>query len=286
MKNIFFLVLILVFGCAPHAQEDDSLSVMVTILPLAEFAEKIGGDLVTVSTMIPPGASPHTYEPTPGQLMEISRAQVYIKVGSPIEFELMWLDKIVELNKNMIVIDASTGIELNDEHEDNLHKHHASNDPHIWLSPKNAKIMVENIYRGFIRVDSVHKKSYEENKEKYLQALNNLDHDTETLLLNKENRAFMVYHAAWTYFARDYHLMQIPIQVGAREPTAQDIQHLIEQAKRFHINVIFASPQFNTESAEVIAREIDGRVVLIDPLAKDYISNMRHVAQVLSETME
>ena len=96
----------------------------------------------------------------------------------------------------------------------------------------------------------------------------------------------MVYHPSWGYFARNYGVEQIPIEKEGKEPTGKGIKQVVDQARKDGIKVIFASPQFNTTSAEVIAKEINGRVVLIDPLAKDYVANIRRVAQALSEAMD
>lgn len=272
-------VIMVIVGCVQSEKQPEKITVVVSIVPLAEFTEEIGGDKVHVSVMVPPGASPHTYEPTPGQIIEVSRAKMYIKVGVPIEFELAWLDRILSTNRGLSIINASAGIHLQQHRQ-------TSHDPHVWLSPKNAKTMVENIYKGLVAIDSVNEQYYSDNKKRYLEKLDRLDHEIEKMLEKKINRKFMVYHPSWGYFARDYKIEQMPVESEGKEPTAQDIQHLIEQAKKSHIKVVFASPQFNTESAEVIAREIQGSVVFIDPLAKDYITNIEKVVQALSEAME
>lgn len=265
-------------------KENEKVKVVVTLLPQAEFAERIGGDRVQVTVMVPPGASPHTYEPTPGQLAEVSSAHIYAKVGSGVEFELTWMDKIVDANKDMLIIDCSQGVELmyvgNEEERENKDKGY---DPHIWLSPKNAVKMVETIYEGLIQIAPSNKEYYERNKNTYIQELENLDEAIAQALSGKENKKIMVYHPSWTYFCRDYGLEQIPIEKEGKEPTPQGLAHLIDQAKTYEITVIFASPQFNAESAEVIAREINGKVVLIDPLAKNYIENMKKIAEAFAE---
>lgn len=276
VKYIFLIIgLILSFltGCTEE-KKTEKIEVVVSILPLAEFAEKVGGDRVAVSVMVPPGASPHSYEPTPNQLTKVNKAKIYVKLGTPIEFELVWLDKILSTNKNILVVDASKGTEL------------INHDPHIWLSPQNVKLMITNICNGLIKVDSTHKKYYTENKEKYLKKLDSLHYYIENVLKEKKNRKFLVYHPSWSYFARDYNLEQISIEIEGKEPSAKEIQHLIALAREHNIKVVFASPQFNTKSAEVIAKEIGGQVVLIDPLSKDYIKNMKQIAQALSESME
>ncbi|MCG2737244.1 MAG: zinc ABC transporter substrate-binding protein [Candidatus Methanoperedenaceae archaeon] len=298
MKHVFTLILLIILlviftGCVEVPQTEKEINkrigVVVSILPQAEFVEKVGGDKVQVVVMVPPEASPHTYEPTPSQLKEVSKAKMYAKVGSGVEFELAWMDKIISVNKGMLVIDCSKRMELIEgEHDGEPHEHkeeheHHGVDPHIWLSPKNAKIMVENIYQGLIQIDPANQEYYARNKEKYLQELDELDNEITQALSGKKNRKIMVYHPAWAYFARDYGLEQIPIEGEGKEPTPQGIANLIKQAKENNITVIFASLQFSTKSAEVVAKEIDGEVVLISPLEKSYLENMRKVAEAFAK---
>jgi zinc transport system substrate-binding protein len=284
MIRIFFILLILLFNvvCTSDIQTE-KINIVVSILPLAEFAEKIGGERVQVSVMVPPGATPHTYEPTPSQLVDVAKAKMYVKVGSPIDFEITWFDKIHSMNTSMVICDASQGLELVQDIDDSNHETY---DPHVWLSVKNAKIMVKNIYTCLCAIDSTNTAYYAKNLEKYLSELGSLDSETAQLVSAKSNRQFIVFHPAWTYFARDYNLIQIPIEVQGKQPTAKSIQHLIEYARKNNIKIIFTSPQFSTESVKVIAREIGGRVIFIDPLEKNFVSNMRTVAQALSEALE
>ncbi|MBM3157696.1 MAG: zinc ABC transporter substrate-binding protein, partial [Chloroflexi bacterium] len=224
-----------------------------------------------------------------------ARARMYAKVGSGVEFELAYMDKIVAVNKNMLVVDCSSGIQLiemseeheheGEEHEGEEHEHGAM-DPHIWASPRNARVMVQNICEGLIQVDPENKAYYEANRDTYLNKLDELDEEISDELADVQNGAFIVFHPSWGYFARDYNLEQIAIEVGGKEPSAQDIARVIEEAKKRNIKVIFASPQFNPQSANVIAGEIDGRVILIDNLARDYIANMQAVLNELSQAME
>ncbi len=296
MKNslslLLGLLIILIVRCSQQERDTEKIAVVVTLEPFKEFVERIGGNKVIVSAMVPPGASPHTYEPTPAQLIDVSKAKMYVKVGTPIDFELIWLSKILLTNNGMLVNDASEGIErlkMEHGHESKEHRHgqhDAVFDPHIWLSPKNAKIIVENIYNGFSSIDPDNEKYYRENKNRYLKELTDLDRTIKEILGGKTKRKFMVYHPAWGYFAQDYDLEQIAVESEGKEPTAGVIQHLIEQAEKHDTKVIFASLQFNAKSAEVIAKEIQGRVILIDPLDKNYVTNMRRVAQAFSEALE
>ncbi|KSV18974.1 MAG: zinc ABC transporter substrate-binding protein [Dehalococcoides mccartyi] len=268
-------------SCADDQTETTKLTVAVTILPQASFVKAVGGDKVETVVMVPPGADPHTYEVTPRQMTQLADAQIYAKVGSPIEFELAWLDKLLAVNQDMLVVDCSEGlglIESQDPDEPGM-------DPHIWLSVRNAKVMVQNICDGLIQIDPDNRDYYEANCSAYLDQLTELDTDISQSLSGVENRSFIVFHPAFGYFARDYNLTQIGVEQEGKEPNADYLIRLIEEAKANNIHVIFISPEFNTKSAEVIADEIDGQVVIIDPLAEDYISNMLNIAAALKAAM-
>jgi len=282
-------------GCGETAHSSGKIGVVVTILPQVEFVENVGGEKVDVTVMVPAGKSPHFWEPLPSQMKALARAEMYAKVGSGVEFELVWLEKLVSTNKEIVVVDCSTGVQLiqmagNHNHEDEEpeeeHDNPGAMDPHIWMSPLNAKIMVQNICDGLVQVDPGNRAFYEENRDAYLQELTELDQDIREGLSGVTNRRFMVYHPSFGYFAKEYNLTMLPVEEEGKEPTPAGIVHLIEQAKEDNIKAIFASPQFNPRSAEVIADEIGGSVVLIDSLAGDYIANLRTVLGELVQAME
>lgn len=290
IQTITTVLLLLLMACPQREDRGNKISVVVTIPPLAEFVEKVGKDKVEVLIMVPGGASPHSYEPTPGQLTDVANARLYVKVGTPIEFEIVWLDKLLATNSGITVCNASRGIDLitvRDAHEHtSVIGHGHTNDPHIWVSPGNAMIMVANICQIMSAVDEKNRTHYEMNRDSYLHVLDSLDRDIKKMFSVKNQKKFLVYHPAWSYFAHAYGIDQIAIEVEGKEPTAQVLQAIIGQARERGIRVIFASPQFNTRSAEVIAREIEGTVILIDPLAHDYVANMRKIVQTLAATME
>jgi zinc transport system substrate-binding protein len=271
-----------VVGCDREAETTGKTVVAVTILPQAGFVEAIGGNKVEVVVMVPPGASPHTYEVTPDQMTRLSNAKMYAKVGSPVEFELTWMDKLIAVNKSMLVVDCSKGIDLTESQDPD----EPGLDPHIWLSVKNAKIMVQNICDGLVQVDAANKAYYEENCAAYLEKLTKLDTELASDLSDVSNRSFIVYHPAFGYFARDYNLKQIAVEQGGKEPDADYLVRLIEEAKENNIRVVFVSPEYSTKSAEVIAKEIGGKVVIIDPLAKDFIDNMHAIESAMKQAMQ
>lgn len=274
------------------------LTVAVTILPQKQFVERIGGEHVNVIVLVPPGASPHTYEPTPKQMEEISQASVYVKVGSGVEFERAWMDKIRGVNPRMTIVDSSVGIRLitgvpDDEDMDAAQDtnpiesaEETGADPHIWLSPKTARIMVENTYRGLANADPLHRAEYRTNTDAYIRELDKLDADITEEISQNKIRTFMVYHPAWSYFASDYGLTQIPIETNGKDPSPAGIENLILQAKEDNITVIFASPEYSTKSASMIAHEIGGSVALVSPLEEDYLGNMRNILQALTRSQK
>jgi zinc transport system substrate-binding protein len=267
------------------------IKVYVSILPQVYFAERVGGERVDVSVMVGPGQSPATYEPRPKQMAALNKARLYFRIGVP--FENVWLQRISKANSNMKVIDTRRGIELlsmkaHHRHDNEAHHHHGTmmKDPHIWLSPRLAKIQAENICAALIAEDPAHRSYYESSLRAFQADLDQLDGKISEILKHIKTRKFIVFHPALGYFARDYALEEIPIEREGKEPSAKILAALSEQAKDEGIQVVFVQQQFGHASAETIARAIGGKVVYIDPLAKDYLENIRKIAEALAEVMQ
>ncbi len=270
---------VLLSGCVEKSNETAEIRAVVTILPQKEMVEAVGGDKVVVTVMIPPNQSPHTYAPTPSQMVEVSKADIYFMVGSGIEFETARMDQIKAQNPKMKVVNCSAGIKL----METVGPEGATKDPHVWLSPRNAKVMVQNIYDALVELDPPDAEYFKQNLQEYTSRLDALDREMRRLFEGKANQSFLVYHAAWAYFARDYGLREMVIEEAGKKPGPAGVAKIVEQAKRNGIHVVFVSPQFDQSSAKVIAREIGGRVVAVDPLAENYIENLRSVAHSLAE---
>jgi zinc transport system substrate-binding protein len=278
---------------------EEPIIVAVSILPQEEFVEKVGGDRIKAVVMVPPGEEPATYEPTAEQLTEISKAKMYAIVGSDLPFEKVWMDKIESVNSEMLIVNCSEGIELREmaahhhegeEHETEENETEAdaegeSIDPHVWTSPLNVKIMVQNIYEGLSEIDPDNESYYAANRDAYLEELDDLDARIKSRLEGAEGKNFMVFHPAWGYFADDYGLNMISIEIEGKEPSAQDLTNLINDAKENNVTVIFVQAQFSTQSAEAIAEEIGGEVVSVDPLAENYIENMDEVSEIFARNL-
>jgi zinc transport system substrate-binding protein len=222
--------------------------------------------------MVPPGFSPATYEPKPEQLQTLSKADAYVRMRVP--FEEAWMERIVSANQDMLIIDQAERIErIGDK------------DPHIWLSPPLVKVQAQMIYNGLVELDPDHEAEYAANLETFLADLDELDTDIQETLSHLESRKFLVFHPAWAYFARDYGLEMIPVQIEGSDPSAAEMADLIQTAQENNIRVVFAQPEFSTESAEAVAQEIGGQVLLISPLAPDWLDNLRRVADTFAETL-
>ncbi|MGI5879924.1 MAG: metal ABC transporter solute-binding protein, Zn/Mn family [Syntrophomonadaceae bacterium] len=283
-KNISLIIVLLLLGLmilttggCNSAREVNSnsgqIKVAVTILPQAELVNKIAGERVEVSVLVPPGVDPHTYELSPGQLKNLSETALYVRIGH-IDFEKNWMDRIAGTNKDMLVIDASQSIEI------------INGDPHIWLSPRLAKVQAENIAHALQEIDPEHRQDYAQCLQSVQKELDQLDSDIAAKLSPVSGSKFLVFHPSWGYFARDYGLEEIAIEKDGKEPTAKELAELLSWAKNEGIKVIFASPQHSTREAEAVAQELGGKVVIIDPLAGDYFVNLKQVADTMATSLK
>jgi zinc transport system substrate-binding protein len=268
---------------------DGKLIVTVSILPQQYFVERIGGDYVAVNVMVAPGDSPHTYEPRPEQMAALSHSAAYFSIG--VEFEEVWLDKIAAANENMQMVDLIANIERMpmDEHgheeEEDAHDGETL-DPHVWTSPQLVKAMSQTIYETLAELDGNHKEEYKANLDSFIAEIETLESEIAGNLDAHSGKKFFVYHPSWGYFARDFGLEQVPIEIGGTEPSASELAALIDEAKAEGAKVIFVQPEFSTRSAETIASEIGGSVVLISPLDLDWMNNLRKVAAAFGNVLE
>ncbi len=268
--------------------DNDKLGIVVTIVPQVEMAERVGGDLVSVTLMVPVGQSPHDYAPTATQMAQVEDAEIYFKVGSGVEFETANMEDILEVNPHLTVIDGSRSIELMEmeEHDHDTRTDELGLDPHIWLNPQNAIIMVSNLRDGLRSTDPNNATAYEENAAEYIAELEALDSEIQDMLAPYENRSFMIQHPAWGYYAHRYGVNQLAVENLGDIPSPRELADLIDMAQEENVQVIFVSPQFDSSSAQNIADGIDGNVVQIDSLAENYIENLRHVSQEIKEAFE
>jgi zinc transport system substrate-binding protein len=302
--GVFFTVISMVAAVCGQAVAKTPISIFVSIVPQQYFVQQIGKDKVDVSVMVQPGASPATYEPKPLQMAKLSDARLYFSIGVP--FETFWLDKIASANPDMAIVHTDKGIEKvpmavhhhGDEHQAGHHDDdnalaeedqdhgHAGLDPHIWLSPKLVKIQAGHILGALTAADPENKEFYTANYNGFINKLDALDQELARMLKDKAGMQFMVFHPSWGYFARDYNLKMIPIEIEGKNPKPAKLQTLIAHARNEGIKVIFVQPQFSTKSAELVAREINGQVIPANPLALDWLDNMKKMAEQFKEVLK
>ncbi len=274
-------------GVVPHVAAADTIPVVVSILPQKYLVGRVGGPHTEVTVMVGPGQNPATYEPSPRQMAALKAARVYFRIG--VSFESVWMDRMRFVNPHMLVVDVAQGVKRRPVDRiggKEISKQAGVPDPHVWASPPLAKLISARIRDTFIGFDPAHKGDYERNYARLAAELDALDTVIRDRLSPLKHRAFMTFHPAWGYFADTYDLRQIPIESEGKEPGPRTLLQVIQEAKRLGIKVIFVEPQFSRSSAEMVAREIGGRVVAVDPLAEDYVGNMGKVAAAFAEGLE
>jgi len=267
---------------AAGRSEEKTPSVAVSILPMKYFVDRISGGEIDVTVLVPPGKSPATYEPTPRQVTDLSAAEVLFTIGVP--FELSFIPIIASTLPDLEIVDTTTGIEKReidgDEHEesDGHDEHSDLPDPHVWLSPPLVKIQARNILQALIEAYPAQEDSFSHNYRALLDDLDALHRRLKESLAPVKGSSILVYHPSFGYFAEEYGLHQIAVELGGKEPTPKKLEQVIARAREEGVKVIFVQPEFSRTSAERVADAIGGAVVEVAPLKPDYLENMYEIA--------
>ena len=282
LKAGAFLIALIPLFYSPDKGWAEPIPVFVSIVPQKYFVERIGGEQVKVEVMVKSGESPATFNPNPKKMSLLSQAKLYFSIGVP--FETIWIDRIRSIHPNLQFVPLYDKVRA--VHEHGSHHSHSTGDPHIWTSPAKVKVIAQKIKDTLTLAKPERQKYFEENLQAFFNDLKLLDKDIRTILANSNNRRFMVFHPAWSYFAEDYGLEQIAIEHEGKEPGARTLQKTIEEGKRLGIKVIFVQKQFSLSIAENIAKMIGATVREMDPLAEDYLGNMRRTATAISGALQ
>lgn len=270
--------------------------IAVSIVPQESWLKAIAGDLVDVVTVIPPGKSAETYSPSPQQMIQFSKASLYFTMQVPAEAASI-LPKARELNEKVRIIDLAAAVREKypdlkmdeSDHEDSHataqgHNHGPEGrDPHIWLSPKRAILMVEKMASELIAFDPTNKNVYEKNAADYIKQLRQLDQRIQSLLAGNKNKTFIIYHPSLGYFADEYGMTMLALEEHGKEATPQELQKTIDLAKKEKIKAILYQEEMDSRQAKAFAAEIGGVTLKITPLAADYIGAMDQLAKTLAE---
>lgn len=285
IRNLVITILLLsticLSGCSNEAKKEavkEKTVIAVSIVPEQTFVKAVCGDLVDVVTLVPPGSSPGNYEPTAKEMERFSDASLYFSIGVPTE----------EANILPNVGDVKV-ISLKDEvasvYQDRTFES-GQRDPHIWLSPKRVKVMIETIANEMSELDPKNKETYEKNASDYIAKLDEVDQEIKDALAGVESKKFIVYHPAFGYIADDYGLQMYALEEEGKEATAQHLQDMIDLAKKENIKVIFYQEEIDSSQSEAFAEEIGGKTIQLSPLTEDYIDNLKKMAKTMAEAMQ
>lgn len=296
------LVMLSALVSASRPASAEPLPVVATLPVLADFVRAVGGNAVTVTSLITGLESEHTYTPKPSDIEAVRRAAVLVKVGLGLE---VWVNGLIANAENprLIVVDTSQGIGLmrggEHDHPDDTEampraeERRRGGNPHVWLDPENAQTMVRHVTDALIKADPARKKTYLANQADYFKQLDDLTRTLTAQFAAIPNRKIITHHAAWPYFARRFDLRirgEIFTQIGA-EPSAKRLADLIRLIRKEKIRVIVSEPQLSPKIPEALAQETGATVVILSPLpgalpgTDDYLSMMRHNAAALLEAL-
>ncbi len=284
----FALLLLIAAGCngtqdenLPDSDNEEKTCVAVSILPQETFVRAVGGDLVEVITMVPPGASTANYSPSPKTLQDLAQARIYFSIAVPAEKNI--LPKFEQINKELKLVDLAARVDAVYPPREIAA---GQRDPHCWMSPRRVIQMVKIIADELSGLSPQNADYFRENAADYCAQLEQLDQDIQAALSNPPRRNFIVYHPSMGYFADDYELEMIALEKEGKAATAKDFQELIDFARAENIKVVFYQAEMDGKQAQSLAAEIGGRAELIAPLAPDYIDNLRKTAVVFSSVLK
>ena len=274
--SAFGLAAAVAFGPRPCAAATEPPVVFVAIPPLEFVVEETAGALVTVRTLLPPGGSPHTYEPTPRQLADLAQADLYLRIGLP--FEDSVLTRVSSVMENLRVADCSRGVERVAMEADGSAHDHGPLDPHIWLDPIRMVTVAENAAAALGTLLPQRAAEIDRNLASLRERLEELDRRAGALLRPLSGHSMVVLHPAYGYLARRYGLHQVAIEVEGKSPSARQLAEIVERLGDANVPAVFVQPQFSRAAAERVARALDCRLVELDPLAGDYLANLETMA--------
>lgn len=292
VNHLLFLIAIgfMLLGCNPRKikEQNSQVTISVSILPQKYLIDRLTDSSLDVNVMVPPGTSPEMYEPSPVQMKEVYTSAVYFAVG-PLEFESTILPKIKELNPNILFVDLSKGINLIEGHNHreimDEDEHHTCYDPHIWTSTLEFRQMAIGTCIELCELFPEKKQTFEKNLAAIENDISKLDSLVKGIVDGAETKKFLIYHPALSYFARQYGLTQIAIEMDGKNPSAHQLAEMVRLAKSENLSAVFIQTQFDSRNAEILANELGGQVLTIDPLGYDWLGNMYDLTNKLSKAL-
>jgi zinc transport system substrate-binding protein len=257
--------------------------VFVSIPPLKFVVERLAADAVAIEVLLPPGASPHTYEPTPRQMADLDRARIYLAIGVP--FEKAILGKISAVIEDLQVVDCRVGVTLLPVMGDADHHGPGALDPHIWLDPMRMATVAATVAGALTEILPSKKTEIERNLGALERALAATDARVAAILDGLSGRSMVVFHPAYGYFARRYGLHQVAVEAEGKAPSARQLASTVDTLRTESVTAIFIQPQFSRIAADRVAAALGCQVVELDPLAGDYLANLEEMARRIAAAL-
>lgn len=259
-------------GCGAEPAADARPLVAVTVPPQAHFVDRVSGGRVRTAVLIPPGASPATFEPGFETLRALEEAALVVRVGHPhLAFERAWLAPLLAERPDLSVVEAAADVEARPE------------DPHVWLVPRHAAAMARRIEAGLAEILPEAREALRANREAFEARARALDRSLRRRLAPYRGRRFYVLHPAWGYFAAEYGLEQVAIERERKDPDPHELVETIRRAAAEGVRVLIVSPQLDPRRAELVAEAVGARVATVDPLAYEWEAELGRLARVLEE---
>jgi zinc transport system substrate-binding protein len=282
-RLVVYFFLLIIASCNQTGPKNGGKTITVSIPPFKYFIDVIGGRDFNVNIMIPPGANPHIYEPVPDQITNLRKSVAYVSDGY-LGFEMTWLDRLYETNRNMKRLSLGTNIDLIRPSVQQEHTEGA--DPHYWVSPKCARVMASEIKDLLTGINPGKSKEYTRNYDSLVKSIDSLDHEAGMLFSQCKQKAFMIFHPTLGYLARDYGLLQIAVENEGKEPNPALLKELIDYVRSNNIKVIFVQKEYDVKNARAIAAETGARIETIDPLSEDWARSMHEIINALYKSFK
>lgn len=284
MNRFLLIVLVaLITACGSSKQEASGPVIAVSILPQQYLVKGIVDTLAEVQVLVPPGASPATWEVTPSEMRALGDALIYYRIGH-IGFEKAWIGDIINLNPELKIIDLSATLELRSIDSRHGDHSHTGIDPHTWMTAENMEIMARQIYGDMSMLFPEHKDLIRKNYATLLAEIKQTGRYARKTLEKHRGRSFLIFHPSLGYFADAYGLEQIAIEYEGKEPSPAHLEDIVKQAKAKNIHTIFVQKEFDTRNAEIIADEIGAKIIIIDPLSADWPGSMKQLVNSLNKS--
>lgn len=289
MKVSVIILTILFFISCNSSKKEDIQTLSVTIEPQKYFLEQLVGGKFKINCVVPNGSNPESFDLAPSQMLNIGKSKAYFKVGF-LGIENTWINDIGKTNTDIKFIDCSEGItpiiEHDCDHHDHDHNHghgHAGGvDPHTWSSPASAKIMVDNMYKAIIEIDSLNISFYTDNYNNLIAEINNTDSIIRSYTNNASCKSFIIFHPALSYFSQEYGLEQLSIEFEGKNPSPSQLKLLIDKAKADGVKAVFVQQEFDPKNAETVANAIGVKPIPINLLSYNWSDEMIKIGKAIA----